>query len=169
MSSDFCHWQAEGDWTVIQMMLRKSRKHSISELQNDSPFSSLGLDLMVLIVPESSVFSASLLSLQLNWRLALEEVGLCQGECISTCLKWEMTVQPNKLNSASVEMKKKRKRNSTNWRTFQDAWHIAGYLAKGGLSLFFWKEQSCFALNHLFYWLIMMIYWMVISVHSELK
>lgn len=88
MSSEFCHWQAEGGWTMIQMVLSKSRKHSISELQNDSPFSSLGLDLMVLIIPDSSVFSVSL---QLNWRLALEEVGLCQGECISPCLKSQLS------------------------------------------------------------------------------
>ena len=52
-----------------------------------------------------------------------------------------MTVQPAELNSASVEIKKKRKHSSTNWRTFHDAWHIAGYVAKGAFLFSFGKNK----------------------------
>ena len=52
-----------------------------------------------------------------------------------------MTVQPAELNSASVEIKKKRKHSSTNWRTFHDAWHIAGDVAKGACLFSFGKNK----------------------------
>lgn len=98
--SDFCHWQGEEGSTVIQMMM-KTRKHPISGLHNDSTFYSL--DVMILVVPGSSVFSASWLSLQLKWRLAPEELGLCQVVCIFPGLKREMTVESTELNCALVE------------------------------------------------------------------
>ena len=53
-------------------------KAFISILQNDSMFCSCSFHTMVLIVSDSSVSSACLLSLQLNWRPAPKELGLCQ-------------------------------------------------------------------------------------------
>lgn len=142
----------------------KSRKHSISGLQNDSTFNIFffgfgcnGLDCFWHI----SLFSIFTSLYTLNWRLAPEKLGLCQVMCISPCLKRDMTVQSSKLNSASLAKKKKRRSSSADWRTFCDAWHIAHYGVWGVFLFFFQKEQSCLPLNHLFYWLILKIYWMI--------
>lgn len=103
MPSNLYHWQAERGWTVIQMVLMKTKKHSISGLQKDSVFSSCGLGRIVLVVSDSG-FSASS---QLNWRLTPEKLGLCWVVCISPLLKRERTVPSTELNSASLEKKKR--------------------------------------------------------------
>lgn len=111
---DFCCCHAERGRTVIQMVLMKTRRHSISVLQNDPTqrFVLAVSDTMVLIVSDLSVFSASLLPLQLNGRMVPRELGLCQVVCIlSPAWKWRLLY--DQLSWIPLQWRREKKKSSS--------------------------------------------------------
>lgn len=155
-------------------MLMKSRKHSISGLQNDSTFNIFffgfgcnGLDCFWHI----SLFSIFTSLYTLNWRLAPEKLGLCQVMCISPCLKRDMTVQSSKLNSASLAKKKKKEKQFSRLENILWCMAHCSLWGLGCFSLFLPERTKLSSLKSL----VLLTHFedllndMDISVHSELK
>lgn len=147
------------------MMLMKTRKHSISGLQNDSTFYSWGLDIMVLMVSDSSVFLASLFSLQLNWRLAPEELGLCRVVCISPLLKRDDCI----VSWAEFCFKGEEKRGAVVLLIREHSMMHGTLLTMGlGVPFSFFQKKGFSAVNHLFtdsFWRFIELCDHFVSVH----